>query len=359
MAPVPRNSARPSLRKAVIAALAEGPLTFEELRARLSEEFELGDRWKARLRTAVGTDNRLVCRVGPGTYDLLERRLEGVTFRHRLSEAEVSEGAILAEPDLPALAGWDGDVRVWERTVFTDEEERPLTARPATLQLPLTESVSFGRLASFASLRIVRGLGPFLASRAAEQGDDLCVRLNSPAARRMQLWIEKGSARSGGERAVRAADQEVASIGVRYVRRCGGMALPVELLAHLAGMRDCRRGIAPHLPTFCFHDQGDLAYDGLLYMLPEVVRARAEAGLRPLFEGFATAAADRDGPPLPSKIAYRYLEEIAPHFLHLIPAERLEAELAELDRPEVREAVEADFKLAAALLAARPDLTGA
>ncbi len=241
---------------------AGGPLTLDALAAELGGEWQLGDGWRDRLRGALHQHDH-VCRVGTATYDLVERRLTGARLRHVLTQAEVSRGLLLAEPDLDDLLRWWEPQEHGTRDVaWTDGSGQTRAARIAHLTGPQPAGVEavFGN--GNRVYRVLVGLADWLRAEGAGPGDEVCFRPEPPDGRSFRLSLERGGADAD---ALRTADAALAETAIAILKAANAAVTPGELLRRLAGRIDLRAGAGVHLPVFVLGRDPRVAFDGVFY----------------------------------------------------------------------------------------------
>lgn len=329
-----------SLTRRVVAALREGgPQSVGQLAERWGVE-------RKRLRTAVGIDNRLVCRVARNTYDLVERRLTGACFRHALGPTEVAHGVILADPDLPAIVEWDG-FRHWRTVpVVVDRAGHPVPVRATIEQGPTGADGDTEVVGPWRVYRLWEGLEELFLGEGARPGDDLLIRVDNPVSGRFTVGIEPG-----GQSAVAEADRQVLETMVAVASRSRGQLFHWDVPRRLFGAWDWREAPAPHLPYFCIGtDQRIFCSSRWSYVLADKVGDTLSAWERPCSWGTAEPWYDPDQPP--SQWVTEFTAASMPQLAGRISS-MTRGSLAELDTPQMRQAINLRRELLTGLLADR------
>ncbi len=249
-------------------AAAGGPLSISEMTQRLFDEDMPTRAAEQRIRSAVGTDNQGVVRVGKGTYDLVERRLEGARFRYRVSPWELKAGLLYVSKDFEfVFRTLDKTDRTGfaERNLTLSSDGRPLEAStaqtmgpsPPHVKSPLHDQVLF---------KLIVGLGPFYREHEMTPSDDLIITVQSLRHSRYDLSVQRAGARD--DEAIQAADEEIVEIChsmLKYTKE----AMPEMLLQRLIGLYDFRQGPAPHLPMLLLPRDPRFIFFDLCYYLRE------------------------------------------------------------------------------------------
>jgi hypothetical protein len=239
-------------------------MTMEELHAQLAPEWDLGDSWRQRLRGALG-HHAALCLVAPGTFDLVIRRVAGVSFRHTLTAAEVRHGLLLAYPDLPALFHL-GSGPTWARefsVAACTVDGEPLSLRVIYVPGPAPVGGHHHLNDGERLYAVAHGLAPWLRSEGAAPGDAVCF-IPRPADGQFQLRLERSATEDA---AVREANAEIKEAALAVLEAARTLLLPDELLRRLAGRLDLRHGPGVHLPAFVLGRDRRFVFDGVFYGL--------------------------------------------------------------------------------------------
>ena len=266
---------RGGIAAAVVSILrtAPGPLTLNQLGTALSDaQWPLAQGWKTRIRGAL-REHEGLCRTGPGTYDLFERRISGARLLHTLTDAEVNLGIVLAEPDVD-------DLLLWRHTRPTgsayridcqDDAGNPVQASLVHLTgpQPAGKMDMYGEGADRV-YRILSGLADWMEAAGAQAGDDLCITPEPPDARRFRIGLYRNGLPTGADRARGQThgdfqDAALAETALAILKTSKSILTPKVLLRRLAGRMDLRSGPPVHLPVFVLGRDPRFAFDGTFY----------------------------------------------------------------------------------------------
>lgn len=249
-----------------------GPLTLDAIAEALGDEVPRGPRWWERLNAGL-RGHTLICRVGAATYDLMERRLVGGSFRHVLTAAELRHGALLAHPDLDHLLRWSeehpfatADVP-WARPDGAHE-----TARVVPMRGPYPIRAAPGSMFPSRYYPVLLGLAAWLSAEQARAGDDVVFTPEAPDARRFRVALTRANAAPSE---LGSADQRLAETAVGVLHASASRVPANLLLRRVVGLYDYRVAPGAHLPVFVLGTDSRVVFDGSLYAGRKVAAERS------------------------------------------------------------------------------------
>lgn len=283
-----------------------GPLALDAIAEALGDDAPRDARWRERLQAGL-RGHTLICRVGAATYDLVERRLVGGSFRHVLTAAEIRHGALLAHPDLHHLLRWSdehalgaADVR-WARADGVCE-----TARLVPLRGPHTVREAARSVFPSRYYPVLIGLAAWLGAEQARAGDDVVFTPEPPDGRRFRVALAR---RGAAPSALGSADQMLAETAVGVLHASASPVPPALLLRRVVGLHDHRVAPGAHLPVFVLGSDPRVVFDGSLYAARKVAAERSGAHNvppHPRVEDYPPDWPDQD--PLTELAAWRNTE---------------------------------------------------